>query len=235
MIYKSPFFFMNKYSILIPIHNELPYIPNLLESLKTYGNSGHEIIVIDDGSDDGSENVLKSCKTIKLITLNTNRGKGVAIRKGLQEAKNNKIIVYDGDMELDPSDIIKLMVLDKENDIRYAMGYRFYALNPIKSNFDWGNFMFTSFFNILFRSNHKDILCCAKAFYIDDIKNYDLISEGFDIDVELSSVITMLSKSSVVPQISIRYSRRSINEGKKLKVYDGWIILYRIIKMLSFI
>ena len=226
---------MNKYSILIPIHNELPYIPNLLESLKTYKNSGHEIIVVDDGSDDGSENVLKNCKIIKLITLNTNRGKGVAIRKGLQEAKNGKIIVYDGDMELDPLDISKLMILDKKNNIRCVMGYRFKSLSLFKSNFDWGNFMFTSFFNILFQSNHKDILCCAKAFYIDDIKNYDLISKGFDIDVELSSVITMLSKSSIVPQISIRYSRRSINEGKKLKVHDGWIILYRIIKMLSFI
>ena len=69
------------------------------------------------------------------------------------------------------------------------MGYRFKSLSPFKSNFDWGNFMFTSFFNILFNSHHKDILCCAKAFYLSDLKDYNIKSNGFDIDVELSIII----------------------------------------------
>ena len=58
----------------------------------------------------------------------------------------------------------KLMILDKTNNINYVMGYRFKSLSPFKSNFDWGNFMFTSFLISFFNSNHKDILCCAKAF-----------------------------------------------------------------------
>ena len=226
---------MNKYSIIIPIHNEVNHIPCLLESLKDFSIKGHEIIIIDDGSDDGSTNILKNCEIINLICLRKNKGKGYALKKGLINAKNNKIVIYDGDMELIPSDIYKLMILDKKINIRYAMGYRFQSLSPLRSNFDWGNFMFTSFFNILFKSHHKDILCCAKAFYANEINNYKIISEGFDIDVELASLLTILNKRSKIPQVLLNYKRRTIDEGKKLKVSDGWRILSRIIKMTKYL
>ena len=85
-------------------------------------------------------------------------------------------------MEINPADISKLMILKR--DMRYAMGYRFKSLRPFKSNLDLGNFMFTSFFNILFKSQHKDILCCAKVFYKSDLKGYDIISNEFDIDIK---------------------------------------------------
>ena len=220
---------MNKYSILIPIHNEVNHIPFLLDALKVYTNEGHEIIIIDDGSDDGSTNILKNCEMIKLICLNENKGKGYALKKGLMNVNNDKIVIYDGDMELNPSDIRKLMILN--SNIRFVMGSRFQYLSPLKSNFDWGNFMFTSFFNILFKSNHKDILCCAKAFYANEINSYKIISDGFAIDVELASLLTIFNKRRKIPQVLLNYNRRTIDEGKKLKISDGWSILSRIIKM----
>ena len=226
---------MNKYSILIPIHNEVNHIPSLLDSLKDLSIKGHEIIIIDDGSDDGSTNILKNCEMINLICLRKNKGKGSAIKEGLMNANNDKIVIYDADMERDPSDISRLMILDKKNNIRYVMGYRFKSLSPLRSNFDWGNFMFTSFFNILFKSHHMDILCCAKTFYANEINNYKIISEGFDIDVELASLLTILNKRSKIPQVLLNYNRRTIDEGKKLKVSDGWSILSRIIKMTKYL
>ena len=144
---------MNKYSILIPIHNEINHIPFLLDALKVFISKGHEIIIIDDGSNDGSTDILKKCKIFNLISLRKNKGKGYAIKKGLRKANNERIVIYDGDMELNPSEILKLMILNKKNNMRYVMGYRFKSLSPLKSNFDWGNFMFTSFFNIFFNSN----------------------------------------------------------------------------------
>ena len=112
------------------------------------------------------------------------------------------------------------------------MGYRFNHLNPIKSDFDWGNFMFTTFFNILHGTHHKDILCCAKSFYTKDI-NIDLVnSKGFGIDVELSSILSFMNVS--IPQVPIKYNRRTRKEGKKLKISDGWEILFQIIKMVRF-
>tara|TARA_Y100000996_G_scaffold350081_1_gene288990 strand:+ start:43 stop:717 length:675 start_codon:yes stop_codon:yes gene_type:complete len=222
---------MTKYSILIPVHNELRNIPTLLDALKVYSNEGHEILIIDDGSEDGSTDILKNCEYIKLICLRKNKGKGFALKVGLTNASNDKIVIYDSDMELDPADISKLMILKK--NVRYAIGYRFKSLSPFKSNLDWGNFMFTSFFNILFKSQHKDILCCAKVFFKSDLKSYAIISNKFDIDIELASLHTIKSRGKKIPQIFLNYNRRTIEEGKKLKISDGWSILSRTIKMIK--
>ena len=226
---------MEKYSILIPIHNEVNHVPKLLKTISNYIIDGHQIIIIDDGSDDGSTNILNNFEKIDLVFLRKNKGKGYAIREGLKIATNNRIIIYDGDMELKSSDISKLMILDKDKSINFVMGYRFKSLSPLSSDFDWGNFMFTSFFNILFKSNHKDILCCAKAFYANQLNNYKIISDGFAIDVELASLLTILNKRSKIPQVLLNYTRRTIDEGKKLKQSDGWGILSRIIKMTKYL
>tara|TARA_B100001248_G_scaffold262412_1_gene258256 strand:+ start:2872 stop:3552 length:681 start_codon:yes stop_codon:yes gene_type:complete len=226
---------MKQYSIIIPIHNEVNHIPFLLDDLKVFNRKGHEIIIIDDGSNDGSTDILINCKMINLISLCENRGKGYAIKKGLRRANNERVVIYDGDMELNPSEIFKLMILNKESNIRYVMGNRFKSLSPLKSNFDWGNFMFTSFFNILFQASHKDILCCAKAFFLKDIKSYNIISNGFDIDVELASILTIVNKGRKIPQVLLNYNRRTVKEGKKLKISDGWSILSRTLKISKYI
>ncbi len=226
---------MNKYSIIIPIHNEVNSIPILLKDLEHYTKEGHEIIIIDDGSDDGGTEILKKSNLIKLIIIDSNKGKGNAIKMGLRSVNNNKVLLFDGDMEISPTEISKLMILDSINNINFVMGCRFKSLNPLKSNFDWGNFMFTSFFNILFGLQHKDILCCAKAFYLNDINKYKIVSNGFDIDVELSALLSFINKQKKIIHILIDYKRRTILEGKKLKVFDGWKILLRIIKMARYL
>ena len=225
---------MNKYSIIIPVHNESSYLPVLLEELELYSNDGNQIIIIDDGSTDGTTNILKKYKFIKVVELKVNSGKGYAIKQGLKKVSNNKIIIFDGDMEINPSEISKLMILDSKNKINCVLGYRFKSLNPVKSNFDWGNFMFTSFWNIVFSSNNKDILCCAKAFYVSDIEDYKLRSNGFDIDVELTTFFSMLSNNKVL-NVFLKYKRRTAQDGKKLKISDGWIILTRILKMTKYL
>ena len=223
---------MSKYSIIIPVHNEKGCIPRLLKSLEYYSHNGHEIIIIDDGSHDGSTELLEECNFINLIRFSINQGKGSALRAGLLRARNVKIIIFDSDLELEPSEIVKLMILDKKNNIYSAFGYRFKSLNPFKSSFDWGNFMFTSFFNIIFNSNHKDILCCAKSFYFDKKGITMLNSNKFEIDIELSSMLTM--RDMKIRQILLKYNRRTKEEGKKLKINDGWKILGKMISMIKF-
>ena len=226
---------MERYSILIPIHNEVNHIPPLLDTLSDYIIDGHQIIIVDDGSNDGGTTILNNFEKIDLVCIQNNKGKGYAIREGLKKAINEKVIIYDGDMELKSSEISNLMILDKRKNINFVMGYRFKSLSPFKSNFDWGNFMFTSFFNILFNSSHKDILCCAKSFYLDSLKEYEIQSVGFDIDVELASIFSIISKKGSISQIRLSYDRRRPDDGKKLKVSDGWIILSRIIKMAQYV
>ena len=141
-------------------------------------------------------------------------------------------MIFDSDLELDPSEIVKLMNLDKKNNIYGIMGYRFKNLYPFKSSFDWGNFMFTSLFNIMFNSFHKDILFCAKSFYLYK-RMIDMIkSNTFAIDIEISSLLTL--KKINIQQILLTYKRRTKEEGKKLIVNDGWKILGKVISMLKY-
>ena len=216
------------YSIIIPIYNEARTIDALLIRLKTLYDNGHEIIIIDDGSTDGSSKILKKSLFVNHIKLVRNFGKGVAVRVGLLNSINNKIIIYDGDLELRVEDITRLMKLNKDKGISSIMGIRSKSFNPLESGSDWGNFIFTIFFNFLYMTCHKDVLCCAKSFYKRDIQIKRLKSEGFDIDIELSSFLTKNNRRKII-QVPLEYKRRSIEDGKKLRVLDGWIILKRIL------
>jgi glycosyltransferase involved in cell wall biosynthesis len=217
------------YSIIIPIYNEVKTLDRLLLNLKCYYLKGHEILLIDDGSNDGSTKVAKKYFYVTTVSLYENKGKGAALRAGLLVSKNQKIIIFDGDLELNTSEISKLMILDFRNGISCVMGFRFNNFIPYKSKLDWGNFMFTTFFNLINITNYKDVLCCAKSFYKRDIFINKLQSVGFDIDVELASMITYQNKRKNIKQQLLNYSRRSIKAGKKLKISDGWTILKRII------
>lgn len=215
------------YSIIIPIYNELKTLEILIKELEIFSGK-NEIIFIDDGSTDGSFELLKSISFINLYRLKKNFGKGIAVRVGLSKAKFEKIIILDSDLELRTDCIHRLMNLDKAKNINSIMGIRFKGFSPLRSGFDWGNFMFTLFFNFLHFSCHRDILCCAKSFYLSEINLKRLKSSSFDIDVEISTHLTRSSRFRYIPQIFLEYKRRSISDGKKLKISDGWKILRRI-------
>jgi len=217
------------YSIIIPIFNEFKTLEQLLEELKVFHSEGNEIIIINDGSTDGTLDILENCNYINLINLNKNSGKGFAFKEGLSASKNKKIVVYDGDLELRTEDISSLMQLNVKTGIDSIMGFRFKQYLPFKSSSNWGNFIFTTFFNLLNNTCHKDILCCAKSFYKKDIPIDKIKSKYFDIDVELTSFLSKNNRGKKIKQVFLEYSRRSVLEGKKLKIKDGWKILKRII------
>jgi len=216
------------YSIIIPIHNEGKVLHKLLESLKHLLKKNHEIIIIDDGSTDNSAKILLKYPLIKTIKFSKNCGKGAALRVGLQQAKHNKIIIFDGDMELDPNDIDKLMILDEVNNVECVFGSRFDSIYPFSSIWNFGNYFFTLFFNIVNGSSLDDSLCCAKAFYKKDINQEKLKSKKFDIDVELASQL-LKNKKSII-SVKINYERRSTFDGKKLNVFNSLSIILRILK-----
>ena len=221
---------MNKYyTIIIPIFNESAIIPNLLSDLKRFKNKnvGHEIIIIDDGSTDDSFKKLSKYKFIKLIKLHKNHGKGIALKIGINNASNEKLILFDGDRELKTDQIKKLMILEKKRKVGCVIANR-----KMKNKFDnmlwvFGNRFFTFLFNIIHKSNLKDALCCAKGFYKSDLSIEKLKSSKFDIDVEIAS--QLIKSNKTIKNISLDYSRRNKNQGKKLRLQDGFRILYRIL------
>ena len=215
------------YSIIIPIYNEQSKIELLLSKLKYYKDIGHEIIIVDDGSDDNSNIILSKCHYISLITLEKNKGKGVALRHGLLNASNNKIIIYDGDLELDPIHIKSLMILHESQKDMCVFAARDFIGHPFFSFWKIGNYFFTVLFNFLNNTNVKDALCCAKSFYKSDLNISQLKSTKFDIDVEIASLLALKCKKII--NVNIEYKRRKIKDGKKLRFTDSWLILKRII------
>ena len=214
------------YSIIIPIHNEELNLPPLLEGLKEYSYS-NEILFIDDGSTDNSRKILGDCDFIKLLKLDKNSGKGVAIKKGLKSATYNKIIIADGDLELDPTEISQLMILDFDNKVDCVFGSRYKNIKPLDSLWEFGNYLFIKFFNFTFKCDLSDVLCCAKSFYKKNVDIDKITSKGFDIDVELK--ILLIENSNPAKTINLSYARRTHKEGKKLRLIDGWFIIRRII------
>lgn len=215
------------YSIIIPVFNERLKIPSLLEFMKEYSFFGHEILIINDGSNDGSKEILSKCDFIRLINFKKNKGKGEALKKGLISAKNNKVIIFDGDLELNPDDIRSLMILDKNKGVNSVFANRFEKNQP-RSIWNLGNWLFTIFFNFLYGAKIEDALCCAKAFFKNDLKLDNIKSKKFNIDIELTSKLIRLYPNAT--NISVKYIRRKISQGKKLRFTDSLSILFTMIE-----
>ena len=215
------------YTILIPIHNEESHIPALLNQIKPY-TLKHEVILINDGSTDKTYKLLLDCPFIKLLNFKKNQGKGIALREGLKQTTHEKIIIIDGDLEIPLLSISRLMTLNQDIKVRCIFGSRYNKIDLFNSPWDLGNFLFTKLFNFLHNSDHKDVLCCAKAFYKKDINLKNLSAIGFDIDVEIASSLT--KKLKIIHSVHLPYNRRNIKEGKKLRFWDAWSILKRILK-----
>ena len=214
-------------SVVIPVRNEQDSLCTLVDSLRSVLGSSYELILVDDGSTDGSVQLLKDYSFINLIKLENNLGKGVAIRTGIQNAKYNKIVITDGDMELNPKEIKSLMILDKTGGIECVFGTRYKHINPFKTIWDFGNFFLTGLFNLMHENHLTDALCCAKSFYKGCINPEDISSQGFDIDVELAAKLT--KNLTEIRTVYLSYYRRSKEEGKKLHFVDGWSIFKRIL------
>ena len=219
---------MNKYyTIIIPVFNESSKIDKLILGLQQYHDKGHEILIIDDGSSDDTYSILSKYNFISLFRSKHNLGKGNALLKGLKNAKNDKAIIFDGDLELDPNDIKKLMLLNN-NEFKCVFGSRYKNINALSSFWDLGNYFLTTLFNLTNKTNLIDALCCAKAFYISDLNLSELKSQGFNIDVEISSFLIKVNKK--FKTIRISYKRRSRNDGKKLHFIDSLSIIKTILR-----
>tara|TARA_B100000287_G_C20567028_1_gene754967 strand:- start:236 stop:910 length:675 start_codon:yes stop_codon:yes gene_type:complete len=215
------------YSILIPIFNEIRILPNLLDKLSKLDKK-IEIILIDDGSNDGTKTILKKQKSFFCISIKKNSGKGFAIKEGLKIAKNENIIIVDGDLEIDIENIPILIQKYEKSGKKVLAGIRWEKNSNVKFEINTiGNYAINFFFNILYKTNLNDVLCCFKIINTDFLKSINIKSNGFEFEVETMAKI-VLSKVSIMEE-KVGYERRTIQEGKKLRISDAWKIIWVII------
>ena len=209
-------------SIIIPIYNEKDKLPQLIRTLKN-NFAKHQIIIVDDGSTAGTKDYLKHHDCFDIIHINPKRGKGNAKKVALKKVKHRSVLLIDGDLEIDVASLKRDITLDKN---LIVVGNRWEHFQNI--NFQrFGNYILNSLFNLIYKTNYKDILCCVKLIPTELIQSLNLRSNGFDIETEIMAKLS-LSKREII-EIPVYYSGRTRKEGKKIKFIDSISIIKRML------
>lgn len=229
-------------SIIIPCYNEKNTVLEILEKVSSVETGMEkEIIIIDDGSTDGTREILQSIRdkgntvVAQVIFHPRNMGKGMAIRTGLKHASGDVVIIQDADLEYDPEDYPKLVAPIVEGKASVVYGSRNLERNE-KSYWTYylGGRFLSILTNLLYGSSITDEATCYKVFSRQVIDNIDLECKGFEFCPEVTAKV--LRKGYNIFEVPIQYSPRRIEEGKKICLKDGiqavWILLkYRFIKV----
>ena len=218
-------------SIIMPAYNEEKTLEEIIR--KVYATDiRKEIIVVNDGSEDKTALILEEIKNkynLKIINLDKNHGKGFAIRKGIEHSSGDIILIQDADLETDPSEYQKLLAPIIDGKSKVVFGSRFMGSIKNMNKFNYiGNKFLTLVANILFRTNITDEATVYKVFLKEILGNIQLKSNRFEICSELVAKIG--KRKYKIIEVPITFIGRSKDEGKKLRLLDGFVSLWTLIK-----
>lgn len=222
-----------KLTIIIPCFNEVNTIKKIIDKIIEINNYEKEIIVIDDFSTDGSRQILSEIEKVnisKLILNERNYGKGYCIKKGIEEATGDIVIIQDADLEYDPSDYKKLIEPIHKNQADVVYGSRFIGSEEKRVLYYWhtvGNKFLTTLSNMFTNINLTDMECCYKAFKTEIIKKIDLKENRFGFEPEVTAKLA--KKNIRIYEVGIKYFGRKYSDGKKITWKDGFAAIYCII------
>lgn len=221
-------------SIIIPCYNELETIEQVVSSVMDATGPEREIIIVDDGSTDGTRELLEqkfSDSSVRVIFQAKNQGKGAALRTGFAAASNDIVIVQDADLEYDPHDypIMIEPILNDLADIVY--GSRFTGNRPHRVLYFWhrmGNGLLTFLSNIFSNLNLTDMETGYKAFRREVIQSIEIEENRFGFEPEITAKIA--KGNYRIYEVGIGYFGRTYSEGKKIGWKDGIWALWCILK-----
>jgi glycosyltransferase involved in cell wall biosynthesis len=216
-------------SVIVPVYNEAKTIRQILEKISAIPLD-KEIIVVDDGSCDGTSRILHEMHlpNLKLIFHTSNRGKGAAFLTGLDNASGEYVIIQDADLEYDPNDYLKLIDTIKSSGVEMILGARFtHGYKGLLAH-RLGNRLLSSFLNFLFGSRLNDCYACYKLLRRDVAIGLGLKGQTFNIDIEI--VAKVLKRGYRIREVPIAYYPRNFQEGKKIRWNDGLRALFYMLR-----
>ena len=220
-----------KLSIIIPVYNEKANIAAVIDAVKTV-DLPKEIIVVDDGSTDGTSEILESYKddeTIRIHSSVLNFGKGTAIRVGLKYVTGDIVVIQDADLEYDPQQIPELIKPIAEDKADVVYGSRFKGSIKGMKFANWlANRILVIAANVLYRAGISDEATCYKAFRADIIKSLQLKCTRFEFCPEVTAKVR--KRGIPIHEIPIHYTGRTVAEGKKVTWKDGFEAIWILIK-----
>jgi glycosyltransferase involved in cell wall biosynthesis len=215
----------------MPVYNERETIREILKRVRAV-DIDKEIIVVDDGSTDGTREILMEEEKkgdLRIFYHDENKGKGAAVRTGIRKARGDFIIIQDADLEYDPRDYHALIRPIIEGRAEVVYGSRFLGgpeeMLPL---YNIGNKLLTFVTNLLYRALLSDMETCYKVFKAEVIKSIPLCSRRFDFEPEVTAKV--LKRGYSIYEVPISYKGRKHKEGKKISWRDGINALWTLIK-----
>jgi glycosyltransferase involved in cell wall biosynthesis len=221
-----------KLSVIIPVYNEVESIQVILKRVQEQ-NLAHEIIVVDDGSKDGTRNILKELdgkNGVRVILHEHNKGKGAAVRTGMAAALGDVLLIQDADLEYDPRDYATLLKPLNEGIADVVYGSRFLGGSHRVAMF-WhmvANHLLTFMTNILYNTILTDMETGYKVFRRKILDGMVLHANSFDFEPEFTAKI--LKRNFRIFEVPITFNPRDYTEGKKIKLHDAFEAVWTLIK-----
>jgi glycosyltransferase involved in cell wall biosynthesis len=223
-----------KLSVIIPIYNERATLRRVVEKVLSVPLD-IELICVDDGSKDGSIEILaelaKQHPQLRTFAQPKNMGKGAALRRGFQEATGDYVIVQDADLEYDPDEFPNLLEPLVQGNADVVYGSRFLGGRPHRVLYFWhyvGNCFLTLLSNCLTNVNLSDMETCYKAFRRDVIQSIPIEENRFGFEPEIT--VKVAKRRLRIYEVGISYTGRTYKEGKKIGWKDGFRALWCLLK-----
>jgi glycosyltransferase involved in cell wall biosynthesis len=219
-------------TVIIPVYNENKTIAEILRRVKAV-NVATEILIIDDGSTDGTRDFLMTLENdpqVRVILHDRNLGKGAAVRTGIHAAAGDWLIIQDADLEYDPRDIPALLLPVEEGIAEVVFGSRFLggARRPILFWNMVANKILTFMTNILYNNILTDMVTGYKVFPRKLATDMPLHARGFEFEPEFTA--KLLKRRARIYEVPIRFNPREYSEGKKIKIKDAFVAVWSLLK-----
>ncbi len=223
-----------KLSVVMPVYNEQATLASVIERVLSVGLD-IELLCIDDGSTDGSRQILSDLQQhrpeIRVFLQPHNMGKGAALRRGIQQATGDYVIIQDADLEYDPNDYRRLLEPLEGGQADVVYGSRFVGAGPHRVLYFWhsvANFFLTLLSNMITNLNMTDMETCYKVFRREVIQSIPLEEDRFGFEPEVT--VKIAKRQLRVYEVGISYWGRTYAEGKKIGWKDGFRALWCLVK-----
>lgn len=216
-------------SVIVPVYNEVAHVDELLRAIQA-SSVKKEIIVVDDGSTDGTREKLKALPPVEDLTVvfhERNYGKGAAVRTALTYARGEYVIIQDSDLEYDPQDYAALLQPLEEGKANVVYGVR--PDRPQRGlRFFLGAKLLTHLTNLLYGAGIHDEATCYKVFRRSLLEKIRLECHRFEFCPEVTAKLCRMHER--IAEVPVSYSPRSSGEGKKIRHSDGWLAIWTLIR-----
>jgi glycosyltransferase involved in cell wall biosynthesis len=222
----------NLLSVIVPVYNERTTVNEIVRRMRAVELPiDREIIIVDDGSSDGTEKALGAMEdsTVRVLRHDGNQGKGAAIRTGLAVARGDLILIQDADLEYDPEDWPKLLAPILRGRAHVVYGSRFTGERKNMLVWHWiGNRLLSAVTNLLYNTTLSDMETCYKLFDRRVLDGITILSDRFDFEPEITAKV--LRTGHRIYEVPISYTGREFAEGKKITWRDGFSALAALVR-----